>query len=77
MLILSEMLAGGWLQGGLIPKNRRKNWLQPRIFGAEGAENLGKIVFFGPKSDIFGKNDNFCENFCPSYIFDEFSTAWL
>ena len=25
MLILSEMLAEGWPQGGLIPKNRRKN----------------------------------------------------
>ena len=63
MLILSEMLAGGWPQGGLIPKNRRKNWLQLRIFGAEGAENLGKIVFFGPKSDIFGQKWQFLRKF--------------
>ena len=71
-------MGGAGLKGSLIPQNRRKNRLHPRIFGAVGAENLGKNwPFLAQKMTFLDENDNFCENFRSSYSFDTFLTAWL
>ena len=75
-----EMLSEGGRpqkEGGN-PQNRRKIDYNHTFSASKAPKIWGKIPpFLAQKVTFLDENDNSCENFSPSYSFDEVLTAWL